>query len=295
MTKQSHDTSTETIDLDRRALLRRGGAAVVAGVAGVAAVQALTQSGAQAAAGAPAVLGAANDADATVTSITSSNADATLRLANTGAGAPLNLVSNPAGAPGSLGGGDLANFGGDLVYATTFGTGASAVTIPGAVYTTYNASQTVAITPQRALDTRNAAQRANIVGGTALEPSGRIPSGGTIEVDLGVYVSLGLGVFLNVTVTGASQAGFVTVYPGGTRPGTSTVNYGVNQIVANSAVLALSATDTISIYALRAVHVIIDVTAFTVETSADVTPSILPTGLQERRLKRAFKGMRASK
>jgi len=292
MTEQFRETSTETPDLDRRALLRRGGAAVVAGVAGVAAVQALTQTGAQAVAG-PMSYGAANDAGTDLTSLTSSNATATLQLANTGAGAPLNLVASGVTDAANLANGDLANLDGDLVYATSAVIDGVATTIPGAVYTEYNASQTVQITPLRALDTRTTAGRANIVDAAGkLDGAGRLLGGQTIELSLADYVTFGLGAFLNVTAVGALQAGYLTVYPGGTRPGTSTVNYGVNQVVSNGAVVGLSADDSVFIYALRTTHVVVDVTAFTVASYFDVDPGALG-GLKAARAAKVAKSARA--
>lgn len=49
------------------------------------------------------------------------------------------------------------------------------------------------------------------------------------------------GVIINVTITDTEGAGFLTVYPKGPRPETSTINwYGTGQIAANSTQLFLS-------------------------------------------------------
>jgi len=60
--------------LDRRALLRTGGAAVAAGVAGLAVVETVAATSAQAASGDQVLAGRANDAGVDPTSLTSSDA-----------------------------------------------------------------------------------------------------------------------------------------------------------------------------------------------------------------------------
>lgn len=63
---------------------------------------------------------------------------------------------------------------------------------------------------------------------------------------------------LNVVATQADQPGFVTVFPcGGTRPTTSSLNYGVGQ-TANLVVTALSPDTEICVYTSTAVEVVID-------------------------------------
>ena len=66
-------------------------------------------------------------------------------------------------------------------------------------------------------------------------------------------------VALNVTATGALQAGFLTVFPcGATVPTTSNVNVVVGRDVANLAVSAVSANGTVCIYSEQPTHVIVD-------------------------------------
>ena len=67
-------------------------------------------------------------------------------------------------------------------------------------------------------------------------------------------------VVANVTVVGAAGAGFVTVFPCGTLPGTSSVNYSaVHEAVANEVIVKLSPAGSICVYAHTAVNVVIDV------------------------------------
>ena len=75
---------------------------------------------------------------------------------------------------------------------------------------------------------------------------------------------------LIVTATEPTAPGFVTVWPaGGTRPVASNLNVIRGNIVANSAVVELSATGAIDVYTQNPVHVVIDVTgAFLPSASA---------------------------
>jgi hypothetical protein len=68
------------------------------------------------------------------------------------------------------------------------------------------------------------------------------------------------GVLVNVTTTGATAAGFVTVAPSvAATPLTSSVNFSANDTVANRAVSRLSAAGELEVYAHSSTHVMIDV------------------------------------
>ena len=107
-----------------------------------------------------------------------------------------------------------------------------------------------AITPQRALDTRDSApidggslRSAHIVG------VGGVPASAT-------------AVALNVTVAGPDATGFVTVFPeGAARPDTSNLNFVTNQTVANMVTTALGTGGNISLFnaSLGATEAIVDV------------------------------------
>lgn len=257
--------------LDRRALLRRGGA-VLAGAAGVAA---LTTGRASAAAGDPVVLGANNDAQATATTITSSTASATLALANSASGAAANVVPvSPAfdvdvyvGATKS---GDLVNHTGALLFTHD----PSRV---GEVYTDAWASQLVPIKPQRMLDTRTAAGRDHVLNRTgAFDSAGRLLAGHTISLDLSDLVFDGVAVYANLTIVQPLKAGYATLWPSGTRPGISSINYAAGQIVANFAVCGLSSIDSVEIFTQQTTHVLLDVTGFAVGGLWQVNPGVRP-------------------
>ena len=91
---------------------------------------------------------------------------------------------------------------------------------------------------------------------------------GEIVLDLSSHVTdpNATAVVLNVTVTNASERGFVVAHPHGTpRPGTSNVNVNPGQTQANEVVVGLSSAKRVSLYVDSArAHVIADlVGAFT--------------------------------
>ena len=252
--------------MNRRALLRAGGmAAGIAGIGGLAAAQA---PAAHAAAGDPVLMGANNQAGTASTTVTTDAYGPTLLLSNTGPGAPLRLAEHFSEEFISDSG-DLINVNGDLRFA-------HGDFMLASVFTSYNASRLVPVRPFRAVDTRTSAGRANIVNRTGnLDSAGRLLGGHTIEIDLGDEVFQGTGVFANLTATQAMDSGFLTLWPSGTRPGTSTLNYSTGQTVANFAVSGLSFTDTVQLYATRTTHVLLDVVAFAVGSPSDVNPAVL--------------------
>ena len=68
------------------------------------------------------------------------------------------------------------------------------------------------------------------------------------------------GLSLNVTVVGASEAGFVTVFGcGGGVPGVSSVNFGAGEAVANAVVVSPGVGGRVCFDASTPVHVIADV------------------------------------
>jgi hypothetical protein len=66
-------------------------------------------------------------------------------------------------------------------------------------------------------------------------------------------------VSLNVTVVDPSGAGFVTVYPCGTRPLASSVNFAAGQTVANAVLAPVSADGEVCFYSSVPTHLLADV------------------------------------
>ncbi len=280
MPRHTDSDETPTEGPDRRALLRRGGAAIVAGAVGLAVGETIGAPAADAAVGGPVVMGAANDAQTSGTGLTGASMNVpTLLLANTAnAGvAPLKLVEDTVpsdfrSAP--LTSGDLGNFGGDLYY-TAGGTGGPFV---GFVYTDWVASQLIPIKPQRVLDTRTTLGRANIISPAGkLDSSGRLIGGKTIEINLSSLVFASMGVYCNITAVTPLGGSFMSLWPSGPRPATSSVNFPAKSIVANFAVTGTSATDTVLIFSGATSHVLLDITAFAVGGPGQINPVFLPS------------------
>jgi hypothetical protein len=75
----------------------------------------------------------------------------------------------------------------------------------------------------------------------------------------GVPPSGASAVSLNVTVAGPVGAGFVTVYPCGERPTTSSLNFVADQIVPNAVIAPLSPDGDICLYSSVDTHLIADI------------------------------------
>ena len=140
-------------------------------------------------------------------------------------------------------------------------------------------SRFVPLTPTRKLDTRNA------IGG----PTGVVPAGGTRTVSLAPEVPAGaVAAVVNVTITGALAPGFVTAWPADKpRPGTSTLNVvQAGQTVPNTALLALSPSQTINVFTQSGGHLIVDVYGYYVPsgaTSAGRFTSLAPQRILDTR------------
>lgn len=110
-----------------------------------------------------------------------------------------------------------------------------------------------ALAPERLLDTRS---------------SGAIAAGGTILTPVlgraGVPTANVIAVVLTVTMTGSTNAGFVTVYPSGsTRPESSNLNVqGAQQTVANLVTTAVGPDGSVALYASGGGHLLVDVAGY---------------------------------
>ena len=111
---------------------------------------------------------------------------------------------------------------------------------------TASGKQFTGVTPNRDVDTRSG------IGG----PSGKITAGTTRVVTVAGVGGVPLmtsatpptAVVINVTATGPTGSGYFTVFPGGTLPLASDVNYLVGGTVPNLVVVQVSATGTVSVY-----------------------------------------------
>ncbi len=150
-----------------------------------------------------------------------------------------------------------------LTAAAPRGPSAAAAPIPAATAVPGGASRLVPLPPTRLVDTR-----------TGLgAPPGRVRAGATTTVAVGGRVGVpadATAVVLNATITDASAAGYLTMWPhGGERPVVSNVNApGAGATVANLAVVAMGDGGSIDVYAFAATHVVLDVAGYFVAAPA---------------------------
>ena len=110
------------------------------------------------------------------------------------------------------------------------------------------------VSPVRAVDTR--------LGDTRLGDT-RVGSGTVLDVPLagtsGPMPGTVVAVSMNVTVDGPSTAGFLTVYPCGAVPDSSSVNFVAGRTVANAVITPVSSAGDVCIYSSADTDVIVDV------------------------------------
>ena len=108
----------------------------------------------------------------------------------------------------------------------------------GAAYT--------ALTPTRVLDTRQ---------GTP-DP---VEAGTSVVVSLASVTPGAVAAALTVTSAGSQADGYLTVYPCGTLPNASNLNYVAGQPIANTAIATLSPSKSVCVFSSATTHLIIDV------------------------------------
>ncbi|MFN8020112.1 MAG: intradiol ring-cleavage dioxygenase [Acidimicrobiales bacterium] len=165
-----------------------------------------------------------------------------------------NLVTVPVGADGSV---RLFTQSGTHLVADLFGWYAPA--------SASSAGRFVSLTPGRLLDTRSATQ----VGYTGSKPA----AGATVTVAVlgqqGVPSSGVSAVALNVTATEATTAGYVTVWPDGSRPSTSNLNVeSSSQTIANQVIVPVGADGSVRLFTQSGTHLVVDVAGWYTDSSA---------------------------
>ncbi|MGB8859982.1 MAG: CAP domain-containing protein [Ilumatobacteraceae bacterium] len=121
-----------------------------------------------------------------------------------------------------------------------------------------------AVVPDRVMDTRS-----------HIGPSGRLEAGQIVELQLPGAPQGATGAMLNVTSINSDVTGFVTVYPCGATPPTSSVNPVAGDIRPNTVTTALSASRSVCIYSNTGVDLIVDVFGYMVSAgeATGFTPS----------------------
>lgn len=257
--------------LARRGLLRSG--AVLAGTVGVAAASALAgATPARAADGDSVEAGRTNAATNTTTltigaAIGSSQPALSLQNVN---GPSLQLSTLPDTFTDTLEVGQFAARADGPIVGVDYGGGPT---------TTYLATARdlqfqflpVAITPVRLLNTTTQAGRAAIISASstrALDTAGRLVGGQWLDLGIALTTDVTLdAVYANLTVTGSLNPGYLTVYPPGPRPITSSINYTRGQTIANGGFFSTVASTTtgfhtVRIWASATTHVLFDLTGY---------------------------------
>ncbi len=143
-----------------------------------------------------------------------------------------------------------------------------AVTVDGgSTWSGEDSYSLTALAPSRICDTRPG--NPSGLSGTAAQCGGKVLSASTpLTVQVagvgGVPASGAAAAVLNVTVTGATHAGYLTVYPAGEpAPVASTVSFAAGETVAARALVALASSGEVSIATdVQSVQVIVDVDGY---------------------------------
>lgn len=146
---------------------------------------------------------------------------------------------------------------------------AVAVTLGGGGLIGVSAADTsstlVPIAPVRVLDTRASDMVGDINDGASItvQVTGSIA---TVSEGTKTVVPSGASAITGnmtlVSTTSNDYGGFATIYPCGTRPDASNINFTSGQTVANSVAVPLSASGTVCIYVFGTAHVLLDVAGY---------------------------------
>lgn len=139
----------------------------------------------------------------------------------------------------------------------------------------------VGVGPHRLMDTRTGFQTVD----GQFAASGRSAAGSVTELQVAGRGDVPVdptAVALNVTVTGADNDGFVTLYPCGSRPLASTLNHRSGQTIANSTLASLDVSGRVCLFTSAATDLVVDVAGF-VPKGADYHP-VVPARLVDSRL-----------
>lgn len=139
----------------------------------------------------------------------------------------------------------------------------------------------VGVQPARYLDTRQGATSfdGQVVG------HGPVAAATFTEIQIagrGDVPADATAAFVNVTALGTDPPGYVTLYPCGDRPVTSTVNLAADEIVPNGALVNLSDQGTLCAYVKVRTELIVDVTGY-VPAGLDGLRALTPARLLDTR------------
>lgn len=122
------------------------------------------------------------------------------------------------------------------------------------------------IVPARLVDTR--------AGGVTIDglfqKTGVRPAGSIYQVQIGNRGGVpanAVAAILNVTTVSPLGGGYATVFPCGTQPTTSSINFASGRIDANEIVAKLSGTGAVCVFVSQATHLLIDAVGYVTPTS----------------------------
>ncbi len=286
--------------VQRRFLLRGG--AVLAGAAGITAVgAAMGSSTANAADGDNVVIGNEANAATTATGIViGAGSDPALILTNEG-GPALRLTPLTEDALAELEPGDLVGTDIGPLIGVDYGNGSELDYLVTGSDLDYIPTPVV-VTPERLLDTRSVAGRANIIGGSStLDSLGRLRAGEYIDVAVAPAddgFELG-GAFLNVASGSSLGNGYLTVYVPGDRPNVSTLNFQKGTSEANAALVGLGIvkdTYAVRIHSSQTTHILLDLSGVIISApTPELSPAQTTVGTQARQRRVARQAKRANK
>ncbi len=139
----------------------------------------------------------------------------------------------------------------------------------------------VSLVPARLLESRSGLSTVDgLFDGVGLRGGGSVTA--LRVVGRGGVAGDAVAVVLNVTVTEAQGAGFVTVFPcGGVPPTASSLNFVAGSTVANAVVVAVGAGGQVCLFTQTATHLVVDVNGYVPAGSGLV--SLVPARLLESR------------
>lgn len=180
---------------------------------------------------------------------------------------PTATVINGTPTSGDHAKGELfVDAGGDLYYCVTAGTGSAAKWRKLAGSAT-SGSLHLMPSPGRFVDTRPAPNNRNDAAGAIAGPTVRTYNITSLTGSGGVTIPAGAtGISGNITVTGNNVGGFGQLYPTGSTPTVSTINFSGGVDAANSFTTALNASGQVSVilyfYATGQANLIIDINGY---------------------------------
>ena len=139
----------------------------------------------------------------------------------------------------------------------------------------------VSLSPERLVDSRSGVNNVTVDG--EFEGVGRVAAGGVLTVDVlgrgGVPADGVSAVVLNVTAVAPSAAGHLSVFPCGSTPQSSSLNYVAGSVVANEVIAKVSSRGRVCVFSFAESHLVVDVVGYIGEATDDSAGGATPPGV----------------